>query len=266
MFTEDFFGGFFGIGIVFPLAFLAIVALAIVAVATGRSEPDPDGRRAYGLYLSVVGVLAILIALFAATDAAGNVISALVEEDEDNASPVPVQEPFLDEEFGFEGGPFAGDSNASGFDPDDERYAGAVRSGLLAAVAVGVYWLHRRRIQDIEEEASGRAGPAWRVHYGYLLAVALLGVVVVLVATADALYGVFRSVAPGITGFGDDRFERRQGLTQLLRSGVLALAAAGVYRAHWERSLGVATPAPPSPVGPPASPPGEGPEPASPPS
>lgn len=243
MFPEDVFGGFFGIGIVFPLAFLAIVALAIVAVATGRAEPDPDGRRAYGFYLATIGVVAILVALFAVTDAAGNVIAALVEEDETFDTGFVDDEFFEETEF-FEG-EFTPPELIDEYDADDERYANAVRSGLLALAALTVYWFHRGRLGDVEEESKGRRGPAWRVHYGYLLAVSLAGVLVLLVAASDAFYGLFRAIAPGVTGFGlDDDVERRAGLTQLLRSGVLAAAAAAVLRVHWGRSPGHRHPAP----------------------
>lgn len=283
--TEDFFGGFFGFWMVFPLAFLAIVALAIVAVATGRAEPDPEGRRTYGFYLAVVGVVAILIALFAATDATGSVISALVEEDE--SFDVPASE-FPDGEEFFEGDipPQDFPYEDGGFDPDDERYANAVHSGLIALAALAVYWFHRRRIDDVHAASQGRGGPAWRVSYGYLLALAFLGVIVVLVAASDALYGVFRAVAPGVTGFdGDDSVERRAGLSQLFRMGILATAGAFVFQIHWQRSQAIATPVPPQPPAvpqppappsppplppepptPPGAPAGESPGPASPPS
>ena len=261
MFAEE----FFGFGIVFPLAFLAIIALAIVAVATGRAEPDPDGRRAYGFYLSVVGVVTVLLILFAATDAVGNVVAALVEEDE-VFEDVPYDEGFYE---GDEFVPVPDEFPADDYDPDDDRYSNAVRSGLLALSAFAVYWFHRRRIGAVEEESRGRDRPAWRVHYGYLLAVAFLGVVTLLAAASDALFGVFRAIAPGITGFGGDHsVERRSGLTELLRSGVLAAAAAFVFQHHWRRSQTIATPEPSAASGAngPTADDGEGPSPATPPS
>lgn len=269
MFGDEFFGGFFGLALVFPLAFLAIIALAVVAVATGRAEPDPEGRRAYGFYLAAVGVVAVLVALFAVTDSAGSVISALVEEDESFGEPAFEEAPFFEGEGfsdeGFESVP--PDFGGGEVDPDDERYANAVRSGLVAVAALAVYWFHRRRIDDVDEESKGREGPGWRVHYGYLLALAFLGVIVLLVAASDAAYGVFRAVAPGITGFGgDDDVERKAGLSQLLRSGILAAAGAFVFQHHWRRSQAIATPLPPEPPAAPTPPGGGGPAPASPPS
>lgn len=261
MFGDDLFASFFGFALVLPLAFLALVALAIVAVATGHAEPDPEGRRAYGLYLAAVGFVAVLTVLFAATAAVGSVIDALVEEDE-----YAGVEEFSEEDFFFDEGVDSGFALES--DADDQAYADAVRGGLIALAGLAVYVLHRRRIDAVEEESMGREGPAWRVHHGYLLALAFLGVIVALVSASDALYGVFRSVAPGITGsLGDDSAERRAGLAQLLRSGVLATAGVFVFQFHWRRSQRIATPPPPTPaVVPPTPPGGEDPEPASPPS
>ncbi|HLF99533.1 MAG TPA: hypothetical protein VI916_03610 [Acidimicrobiia bacterium] len=245
MFGGDFFS-VIGLGIVAVLAFLAVIALAIVAVATGRSDPDPEGRRAYAFYLAVVGVITILVTLFAFNDAAGNVITSIVEED---------AEAFHDE-FGFEDESFSEESEFSfetesefsAPDPDDQRYTNAVRSGLAAAVAFGIYWFHRRRFSDLHLESVGKSGGAWRVHYGYLLAVAFVGIAVVLVSVSDGLYGVVRALLPDFTGFdGDDSVERRAGLAQLLRGAVLAGTAALVFLNHWRRSQAIATPPPPEP-------------------
>lgn len=260
MFGGDFFS-VIGLGIVAVLAFLAVIALAIVAVATGRSDPDPDGRRAYAFYLAVVGVITILVTLFAVNDAAGNIITSVVEED---------AEEFHDQfggEFGFEeGDPFAEEGSEFSFesddefsipDPDDERYTNAVRSGLAAAVAFAIYWFHRRRFSDLHLESVGKSGAAWRVHYGYLLAVAFVGIAVVLVSVSDGLYGVVRAILPDFTGFdGDDSIERRAGLAQLLRGAVLAGTAGFVFLNHWRRSQAIATPPPPEPPVPAVAPPG----------
>lgn len=247
---DDLFGGFFGFWMVFPLAFLAVVALAVVAVATGRAEPDPEGRRAYGFYLAVVGIVAILVALFSAADAAGSVISALVEKDESFDGPVPYEgEQFPESsEYDLEAGYDVIEEATEGFNPDDERYANAVHSGLIALAALAVYWFHRRRIDEVHEASRGKTGPVWRIHHGFLLALAFLGVIVVLVAAGEALYGAFRAAAPGVTGFGgDDSFERRLGLSQLLHMGILAGAGAFVFQYHWHRSQEIATPPAPQP-------------------
>jgi ABC-type nickel/cobalt efflux system permease component RcnA len=70
----------------------------------------------------------------------------------------------------------------------------------------------------------------------YLYAVCFVAVLVTLIAGALAIFGIVRIVAPGVTGFSSASAERTQGIVQLVSTGVLAIAAYGLFRIHWRRA------------------------------
>lgn len=113
----------------------------------------------------------------------------------------------------------------------------------------------------------------------YLYAVCFVTVLVLVFASASAVYGLVRIAAPGTTvsgstfGFsefgGDERslrmiedVERDAGVAQLLQSGIIALAALAAFAWHWRRAQEVraelerAGSRPPGPGGPPGRPEG----------
>jgi hypothetical protein len=94
--------------------------------------------------------------------------------------------------------------------------------------------------------------PVRRAYQIYLYSVCLVSVIVLLFAGAMALFGVVRIVLPGQTyaeqsyyvgvpGDGGPRFdpveyERRQGVVDLIRNGIVAGLAAGLFAFHWRRA------------------------------
>jgi hypothetical protein len=225
----------FGLEFLIPLAFLGLIVLAVTQIVSERKEPDPTGRRPYAIYLFVVTFIALVVALFSLTSVASAVARLSVPER--GASP------FTTEEFppGFEpppGGP--GQSpiyeEFSPFDSDVEHSRQAILSGLFFAGAVLVLMFHARRIRDLDAEGTLSKLPIRRSYQVYLYAVCFVAVLVSLVAGALAIFGLVRIVAPGVTGFDAASAERNEGIVQFASSGILALAAYGLFRLHWRRA------------------------------
>lgn len=226
---------FFGLELLIPLAILGLIVLAVTQIVSDRKEPDPTGRRPYAIYLFVVTFVALAVALFSLTAVASSVARLVVPER--GASP------FTAPEFpsGFEpppGAPIEGPiyEEFGPFDPDVEHSRQAILSGLFFAGAVLVLLFHARRIRDLETEGTLTEVPIRRSYQVYLYTVCFVAVLVSLVAGALAVFGIVRIAAPGVVGFGSASAERNNGIVQLASSGLLALAAFGLFRIHWRRA------------------------------
>jgi hypothetical protein len=116
---------------------------------------------------------------------------------------------------------------------DDADYRLAVQSGLLAIAAGAVFFFHDRRARrlvppgTIEDSATGRVARA--CVYG----VCFIAAIVVLVSAAKSGYGLFRVVAPDVTGRGPEDPERQRGIAELLSYAFLAGGAAFIFHRAW---------------------------------
>jgi hypothetical protein len=118
---------------------------------------------------------------------------------------------------------------------DDAAYRLAVQSFLLFVAAGLVFAFHDQRAHRLLPGTSIDGTATGKVARAYLYGIAFVAALVVLVALAKAGYGLFRVLAPGVTGVGDDDVERQRGIAELL--SYVFLAGGGVlifFRAwHW---------------------------------
>jgi hypothetical protein len=252
---ELFFGGLVSSWLVLASVPLGLVVLGIVAVAGGRREEDVTGRRATAVYLGIVSFLALFAVLFAGTAAVGKVASLIV----------PAEDRAFDRDGGWFGyaeeeGVFFDDGDRRGrfdcsgadcdlYDPrvddelldeaDDEAVRGAVWAGLIFLPAAAALVFHRRRRRDLVDDVDFPGSPAWRADRVFLYVVCAVAVVTAVIASAAAVYDVFRIIAPDITS--DDfsrRSEREAGLADLITMTVLTLGAAAIFFSHWSQVSG----------------------------
>ncbi len=101
-----------------------------------------------------------------------------------------------------------------------------------------------------------------RAYRIYLYAACLISVLLLLFASASALYAVVRIAVPattakatssisligGSSGSAREDDERDRGLAQLIQSGILALVAGGVFAFHWTRAEALDRPTEPTAV------------------
>jgi hypothetical protein len=219
------------IGFAIPVA----VAAAIVILVAGRREPDPDRHRTEARYLGAVCFLSVFVVLFGAYGVVAQLSSFVIDRDdpresftfEDDVSPIP-----------FPGG---------GRPSDDALWRGAVQAALLTAAATGVLMFHRGRRRALVAPPGFRETAAARADTTYLYATCFLAAFLVLFAVTFGVYGLFRVVAPGVTGFDSD-LERQRGIAQAVSLTALAIGAVLVFLLHWrDRPQEAASDAAPEP-------------------
>jgi hypothetical protein len=180
---------------------LGVLVLAVIILAAGRGEPDTTGRRAFAVYLAAVNFVAIFTLVFASFAAVQSLADLVVD----------------------------GKS-------EDAAVRGAVQAGLIVGAAVVVLVFHARRRRELQaEDEFERGGPPWRIDRAYLYAVCFVAVLVALFALGVGAYGVFRTLAPGVTGgeFTPRHLERQEGVAQLISQVWLGLAALYVFVRAW---------------------------------
>jgi hypothetical protein len=92
-----------------------------------------------------------------------------------------------------------------------------------------VFHARRRRELQAEDEFE-HGGHPWRIDRAYLYAVCFVAVLVALFALGVGAYGVFRTLAPGVTGeFIPRHLERHEGIAQLISQVWLGLPALDVF-------------------------------------
>jgi hypothetical protein len=206
-----------------------LVAVILVLVAARRDD-DAAHTRTEARYLGAIVVVSLFVTLFA-TFGVVRGLSDLIVDKQDVRSAVPedVQDaidniPGLGSIPGF---------SASELRNDDADYRLAVQSALLAVAAGLVFVFHDRRARrlvppgEIDETATGRVARA--CVYG----ICFVAAIVVIVAAAKAGYGVFRVIAPDVTGAGRDDPERQRGIAELLSYAFLTGGAAFVFHRAW---------------------------------
>jgi hypothetical protein len=209
-----------------------LVAVILVLVAARRDD-DAAHTRTQARYLGAVVIVSLFVALFAMFGVVRGLTDLIVDKhDTGSASSVPKEiQDALDSIPGLNL-PGLGSGSADLAD-DDADYRLAVQSGLLAVAAGAVFAFHDRRARRlvppgrVDDSATGRVARA--CVYG----VCFIAAIVVLVAAAKAGYGVFRVIAPDVTGHGADDPERQRGISDLLSYAALAAGAGFVFHRAW---------------------------------
>ena len=242
---------FGGLEFTIPLVLVALIVFVIVALVTARRDPDPAGQRPYAIYLVLIVFVALFVALFGAAAVASNVVQIPLSERASAFSQftTPVQA----------GVPSVAPLVPVTSDADNEHIRGAVQAGLILVAALGILWFHVRRMRELVEPPAFRFSPGRRTYQVYLHSVTFVATVILLFATAAALYGVARIIAPGTTGSlgAPSTIERDAGITQAVTAGILAIGAYAIAWYHWmrTRTLQERVSRPPRPGEPPPPPP-----------
>jgi drug/metabolite transporter (DMT)-like permease len=217
---------------VFGIPLLVAVILVLVA---GRRDPDAAQTRTQARYLAAIGLVSLFVPLFALFGTVHALSDLIVDKGgSEQSADVPQQ---LEDIFeSLPGGQQIFDlpgASADDLPNDDADYRLAVQSLLLAITAGLVFAFHDQRshrllpTDAIDESATGKVARA------YLYGIAFVAALVVLVALAKSGYGVFRVVAPGVTGSGSDDVERQRGISELLSYAFLAGGGAFIFFRAW---------------------------------
>jgi hypothetical protein len=205
-----------------------LVAVILVLVAARRDD-DTAHTRTEARYLGAIVIVSLFVALFALFGVVRGLTDLIVDK-QGVRSDVPEEvQDAIDNIPGL--GSIPGFS-ASELRNDDADYRLAVQSGLLAVAAGVVFVFHDRRARRlvppgaIDDTATGRVARA--CVYG----ICFVAAVVALVAAAKAGYGLFRVIAPDVTGGGGDP-ERQRGIAELLSYAFLTGGAAFVFHRAW---------------------------------
>ena len=222
-----------------PLALLIGVFAILLVRRRDAGAGDDGGTR----YVGMISLVTLFVALFAAFVA----VSALTDLLVDHEARVAGQEQAFNSTSylppGAPAGGPGGEIFGLGYDlpqyiyspNNDANYDTAVASGLAAFAAAAVFLYHRRRRIEIMS-ARGAAG-APTVNRTYLQSVKAVASLTFALAAAAALYGVWQIIAPGIAGSFDADVGRAEGISALLASGSLTVAAALIF-ARAENELG----------------------------
>jgi hypothetical protein len=219
------------------VSFVVPVAVAgvILILVAGRRDADLDRRRTEARYLGAICFLAVFVTLFAAYAVAAELSSFIIDRTPERGS------------FSYtplEQIPFA---TASARASNDAIWRGAVQASLLGAAAGGVLVFHRRRRRALLTTPDFSDSAAERADVAYLYTTCFLAAFVILVAAAYGTYGLFRAVAPGVTGLDSD-VERQKGIAQAISLAALGVGSYLVFLIHWrerperEESAPVPTP------------------------
>ena len=205
-----------------PVTVLLVLVLLLVAA---RPDRDDTGDGLYATYLSVVGVSALyLVLVFGVT-----CLSAVVQR-------VVVDQPVRNSQ-GISDVPFSGVASlVYGTEPNnpDQLVQTAVLAGLLTLGAAFVFVFHLRRRQELAASEGFAGSAAARVDRAYVGAVSFVAVLVGITALGFAGYGVFRIIAPDVTG-SNSSFEEQQGVAELVAFGALLAFSIVLFRTHfWE--------------------------------
>ncbi len=228
--------------LIFAFFFLGLL-MAIVAVITGRRLPDEASTRPRAIYLSVAMLPVLVIAVVAAAQFLEAVVQLIL-------GPESGVEDLIGSLSGLGGlGDLGGVGDSAGIgdlltglggdlglDPADAVIRTLVASGITAAVAFAIYWMHRSWRNDLIDDAGFGLSPASRTLQAFAYTVVLIFVVLLTVSAVKAGYGVFRVVAPGTSAtisFSESA-ERERGIADIVSGLALAGASWWVVQIHWK--------------------------------
>jgi drug/metabolite transporter (DMT)-like permease len=214
---------------VFGVPLLVAVILVLVA---GRKDDDTAQTRTQARYLAAIGLVSLFVTLFALFGTVRGLTDLIVDKEKvESSTSLPKSlEDVLESLPGGSGIDLAGGHDSG---DDDADYRLAVQSLLLAIAAGLVFAFHDRRAHRLVHEEEIDASGTGRVARAYLYGIAFVAALVVLVALARAGYGVFRVVAPGVTGSGSEDVERQRGIAELLSYAFLAAGGAFIFFRAW---------------------------------
>lgn len=199
------------IGLLFPLAFLALLVLVIGAVAGGKGDPDTTGRRPYAIYLAVVTFVGLTMTLGAAFAFVKSVTDTVLV----GGSPVDCPPEFMEC-----GGPIGGGAGGG---------REIITSLLILAVAVALTYLHGQKLLELRTLEPGSSSAAARVLSVFAYAVCFLAVVVFL----GALVAVVTSLVDVIDPQGGFSGGRDQAFSTLITSLALGALTGFLFRYVW---------------------------------
>lgn len=215
------------IGFLFPLLFIALIVLVIAAVAGGRGEADPSGRRPYAIYLSLVtfvGLMTTIGAVFATVKSIAD--SILVGGSGPDCPPGFV-------ECGFGGG-------GSGLRD--------ILSALLVLAASGALtYLHGNKLLELRRIEPGSSSQAARVLQVFAYSVCFMTVFIVLATAVAAATALIDAIDPQ-QGFGGLGGGSGSALSTLLTSVIVGALSGLLFRYTWTTfDLGLKATAPTAP-------------------
>jgi hypothetical protein len=209
------------LGFLGPTLVLALIVLGIAALAGGRGDNDPDGRRPYALYLAGVAFLTLVTSL----GAFGVIASATVDAVHNGDSG-----PALSEDIEV-GGQFGSSVTLGSSSSKDERTRTAVAGLIALGLALPLAWWHQDRLRRLATDPATTGTAAWRTAQSYLYGVCFVTMLVALGAAAAAAYAVFSAIAPGISGIG----KRSNGVADAATALLLGGAAVALFAFHWRQ-------------------------------
>lgn len=197
-----------------------VVAGLILILVAGRRDPDPDRRRTEARYLGAACFLAVFVTLFGAYTVVAQLSTFVVDRDRSSEfSYSPADDiPFI-----------VGNNRPS----DDAIWRGTVQAALLTAAATGVLMFHRGRRRAVRDRSDFAGSVAERVDAAYLYVACFIAAFLILAALTFGIYGLFRALAPGVTGVGNSDIERQRGVAQAISLVALAGGALMVFLVHW---------------------------------
>ncbi len=236
---------------------LLVVAVLLIALFSGRSEPDPDRERPTALYLSIasfVAVLFVLGATFAVSTGLANLTDSSsgggwfayseegsIDTSQGDYAPIPSEFepattiPNYDEVISESRGNF----NAN----HDDDVSMIVLGLIFGVLAVAV---HRFHFPPLQRLAKSSSGPGATVFARYVYAVAFVAMLAAVVTTGIVAFAICQAIAPDT--FGVDSIA--EALRMLGANAAFAIVALLIFRYHWrqapvgasERPIGFAPP------------------------
>lgn len=218
---------------------IALIVAVILVLVAGRRDDDPGQTRTQARYLGAITLVSLFVALFAFFGVARALTDLIVDKDVSaTASSVPIPKELgdilkqLPNGSSIPGLGSGGDSGGVGTS-NDADYRAAMGTGLLLVAALGVFVFHERRARRLVPRDSFAEGGTARIARAALYGACFVAAIIALFAAAKGVYGIFRVIAPGITGHGADDVERQRGIAQLISFGALSVASVFIFLRAW---------------------------------
>jgi hypothetical protein len=218
-----------------------LVALILILVA-GRNENDAN--RTQARYLGTLVVALVFVTLFAVFGTVRALSDLIVDKEApaQSSSKLPGQLQDLLDQLAPKGGAglLGGSHDDSGpalLGSDDADYRTAMQTGLLALAAGGVLVFHLRRSKNLvpSGRAAAASGGTTRVIRAAAYGACFVAALIAIVASVDAVYGLFKIAAPGVVGGGDADSVRQAGISDFISFLLLAAGAVWVFLHAWNR-------------------------------